>query len=92
MDDDALVAVVRSDLATTMGLRGEPTEVRVTRWRHALPQFEVGHLERVAAWRDQLRAACPGTVVAGAGMTGLGIPACIGQGRAAARGLLEAVA
>jgi oxygen-dependent protoporphyrinogen oxidase len=90
LEDDELVDAVRADLATTMGLRAPPAEVRVTRWARALPQFEVGHLERVRTWRADLAAHAPGLEVAGAGMSGLGIPACIGQGRAAARSLLAA--
>jgi protoporphyrinogen/coproporphyrinogen III oxidase len=90
LDDDELIDAVRADLATTMGLDGAPSEVRVTRWARALPQFEVGHLERVRAWRATLAADHPRIEVAGAGLSGLGIPACIGQGRAAARSLLAA--
>jgi oxygen-dependent protoporphyrinogen oxidase len=88
LDDDALLEVVRADLATTMQLRGEPTELRVRRWPRALPQFGVGHLDRARAWSARLAEACPGVAVAGAGVLGLGIPACIGQGRRAARAVL----
>ena len=87
LDDGELVEAVRADLAITMGLRAEPSETRVTRWARALPQFEVGHLDRVRAWRSDWPPTIPGLEVAGAGMSGLGIPACIGQGRAAARSL-----
>ena len=80
-----LVEAVTADLATTMDRVGAPTATRVTRWSRALPQFTVGHLDRVEAWQAQLAAEQPGLLVAGAGLRGLGIPACIGQGRAAAR-------
>jgi protoporphyrinogen/coproporphyrinogen III oxidase len=90
LDDEELVDAVKADLATTMGLHAAPSEVRVSRWARALPQFEVGHLERVRAWRSALAADHPRLEVAGAGLSGLGIPACIGQGRAAARSLLAA--
>ena len=85
LDDDALVEAVRADLAATMGLATTPTAVRVTRWPRALPQFQVGHLDRVQGWQARLAETRPGLVVAGAGLSGLGIPACIAQGRAAAR-------
>ncbi len=90
MDDDELVEAVVADLATTMDLVGPPSAARVTRWPRALPQFRVGHLERVRAWQDRLAADQPGVWVAGAGLSGLGIPACIGQGRAAARAVRAA--
>lgn len=85
MDDDGLVAGVLADLADTMDLHGEPLEVRVTRWPHALPQFRPGHLDRVRATDAALATALPGVVLAGAGRTGLGVPACIGQAHDAAQ-------
>jgi protoporphyrinogen/coproporphyrinogen III oxidase len=90
LTDADLVDRLLADLGTTMGVSGRPTEVRVTRWPRALPQFESGHLDRARAWQRALADSCPGLVIAGAGVLGLGIPACIGQGRAAARTVLEA--
>ena len=82
--DEDLVAAVVADLGTTMGLAGPPVHARVTRWPDALPQFRPGHLARVRAWREQLAATVPGVVLAGASYDGLGIPACVRQGRRAA--------
>ena len=89
MDDDRLVATVLDDLATTMGLHGPPDAVRVTRWPRSLPQFRAGHLDRVAEWRAALSAVAPGLLVAGAGCEGLGLPACVRQGRAAAKMVVD---
>lgn len=91
LDDGALVAKVCQELATTMGLGGEPSEVRVSRWPASFPQYEPGHLDRVAAIDAALARDAPGVVVAGAAYRGLGIPACIRQGREAARRLLALV-
>ncbi len=85
-----LVAAVLADLADTMGLRGTPEEVRVTRWLDSFPQYRPGHLERVAAMESDLAVAAPRVVVAGAALRGLGVPACIRQGRAAAARILAA--
>jgi oxygen-dependent protoporphyrinogen oxidase len=82
--DDDLVAAVMADLATTMGVTGEPVAQRVSRWDDSLPQFRPGHLARVQAWRDEVDAEAPGLVLAGAAYDGLGIPACVRQGRRAA--------
>ena len=90
LSDDELVDAVVADLGTTMGLTAAPTATRVTRWPRALPQFTVGHLDRVRSWQAELARDQPGLVVAGAGLAGLGIPACIGQGRDAARAALDA--
>ena len=82
LDDDALVAQLRDDLRTTMGVRGEPLEVAVHRWPRAFPQYPPGHLERMAALQERLPS---GLALAGALLGGVGIPACIASGRAAAR-------
>lgn len=84
LSDDAMVAAVLADLGHTMALRGEPTDARVTRWTDSLPQYRVGHLDRVADIEADLAAHAPTLVVTGAALRGLGVPACIRQGRAAA--------
>jgi oxygen-dependent protoporphyrinogen oxidase len=86
-DDESVVAGVLNDLDDLIGLDGEPTEVRVSRWRDGFPQYEPGHLDRVAAIEADLAAALPFVRVAGASYRGIGVPACIRQGREAARSL-----
>jgi oxygen-dependent protoporphyrinogen oxidase len=84
--DDELVDVALRDLATVLG-RPLPAvaATHVQRWGGGLPQYAVGHRARVEA----ARAALPPTVVVGgAAYDGVGIPACIGSGRAAARDLV----
>ncbi|MDV2503333.1 MAG: protoporphyrinogen oxidase [bacterium] len=91
LDDEALVARVRADVDDILAVRGEPLFVRIFRWPRAMPQYTMGHLERVAA----IEAACerhPGLALAGASYRGLGIPDCIHQGRQAAERLLQALA
>lgn len=85
LDDDALVGAVRTDLATTMSLNAEPQEVRISRWERSLPQFRPGHLELVADIEQSLANDAPWVQVTGAWARGLGIPACIHQGRQAAQ-------
>lgn len=90
MDDATLVERIRADLATTMDLRDEPSAVRVQRWPRSFPQFPPGHQARIAAAQAELAAIAPTVAVAGAAINGVGIPACIGSGRAAARAVLAA--
>lgn len=89
LSDHDLVAVLTDDLADTMGTDGAPVAARVTRWTDALPQYRPGHLGRVRAWRAELADTAPGVVVAGAAFDGLGLPACIRQGRTAAHGVAD---
>jgi oxygen-dependent protoporphyrinogen oxidase len=85
MDDDELVAALCADLAATMGITAAPVAARVARWALGFTQYTVGHLERVDRIEAALRRDCPGVAVAGSPYRGLGLPACIRQGREAAR-------
>ena len=82
-DDSELAGVAAADLAAATGVRGEPADVRVSRWGGGLPQYTVGHAERVARIRAGV-AAQPGLAVCGAVYDGIGIPACIASARLAA--------
>jgi oxygen-dependent protoporphyrinogen oxidase len=82
-EDEELVRIARGELAALMGIRAEPVLARVFRWVRANPQYEVGHLERVAEIR-RLCAARPGLAVAGCAYEGVGIPDCVRQGQEAA--------
>lgn len=85
--DDDLVRAVVQDLEAMVGPLPQQIDSRVTRWGGALPQYAVGHLERVRRVRDAV-ARQPGLAVAGAAYDGVGIPACIRSGRGAARAVL----
>jgi oxygen-dependent protoporphyrinogen oxidase len=82
-DDQDLVSLAAAELAEATGVSGAPVESRVTRWGGGLPQYNVGHLDRVARIRAAV-AAQPGLAVAGAAYDGVGIPACIATARQAA--------
>jgi protoporphyrinogen/coproporphyrinogen III oxidase len=85
MAADDLVAGLRADLRTTVGIEADPVAVRVSPWHHGFHQYGVGHLDRVARIDAALEADTGGRIrVAGAAYRGLGIPACIRQGRDAA--------
>ncbi|EIE99597.1 protoporphyrinogen oxidase [Saccharomonospora glauca] len=81
--DDVLVTRVRSDLAELTGITAEPVDTYVMRWGGGLPQYGVGHAERVARI-ERAVARLDGLAVAGAALHGVGIPACVATGTAAA--------
>ena len=89
--DDELAALAAAELAEATGVRGAPTGTRVTRWGGALPQYTVGHLDRVAAIRAAV-AAQPGLAVCGAAYDGVGIPACVATAREAVSQVLAFLA
>jgi oxygen-dependent protoporphyrinogen oxidase len=81
-DDAELAALAAADLRDATGVRGEPVDARVSRWGGGLPQYSVGHLDRVVRIRAGV-AALPGVAVCGAAYDGVGIPACISTARLA---------
>ena len=82
LEDDELIELVRRELRPLLGIGAEPVDARVTRWGGGLPQYAVGHLERVARVRAAV-AGVPGLGVCGAAFDGVGIPACIASAKAA---------
>jgi oxygen-dependent protoporphyrinogen oxidase len=91
MDDDEVLRRLRAELADLLGVTGPPLDARLVRWPEAFPQYEVGHQARVERIEAALARDAPGIAVAGGPYRGIGIPACIAQGRAAARQLRGAV-
>lgn len=86
--DEALVTASLTDLRDAVGLTAAPVATRVTRWHQGLPQYPVGHVHRV----ERIRAAVdqvPGLALCGAVYQGVGIPACVASGRAAAESVLD---
>lgn len=83
LDDDQLVGRVRAELSTLCGIKAEPCYAEANRWWKAMPQYTLGHLDRLT----QLDAALSrygGLVLTGAGYHGVGIPDCIRDGALAA--------
>lgn len=86
LDDDAMIRMVRDELADIMGVTAEPEIAEIFRWDKGNPQYDVGHLERVAA----LEAKCePGLFLAGSAYRGVGIPDCTKDGQRAAEAVVE---
>ncbi len=85
MADEDLVDKLLEELRWTAGIEAEPTEVRITRWPRSFPQYRPGHAERIASIDARLAREAPGIVLTGAAYRGLGLPACVHQGRRAAK-------
>lgn len=83
-DDDELTNAVLDDLDRLLGIVGTPGAIHVTRWQRGLPQYQVGHLDRVEFAESAIRLEAPGIAIAGAALRGSGIPDCIKQGQRAA--------
>ena len=81
--DDELVEMARTELGDLLGISGDPVITRLFRWTRQSPQYEVGHLQRVAAIDEHL-GALPGVFLTGSGFRAIGIPDCIADARATA--------
>ncbi|MCX7431227.1 MAG: protoporphyrinogen oxidase [Planctomycetia bacterium] len=86
LDDGRLLPLVLAELRDVLGVRGTPRLVQIDRWRGAMPQYTVGHADRVATIQ-QLVASHRGLALAGAAYEGVGIPQVIASGQAAAASL-----
>jgi oxygen-dependent protoporphyrinogen oxidase len=81
LSDEALLGLAQSELRDILGVRVEPHFTRIYRWERGNPQYDVGHLDRIAAIE---RLQPDRIVLAGAAYRGVGIPDCVKQGRDAA--------
>lgn len=80
--EDEIKAVLRRELRDTLGFEREPAFWRIFRWPQGLPQYVLGHGERLRRI-DARVASHPGLALAGSSYRGVGIPDCIASGRAA---------
>ena len=87
LSDDQIIAIVRTELQQIIGLRGEPEFARVYKWKSAMAQYGVGHLERLDRI-ERLRQQMPGLALAGNAYSGIGVPDCVRTGSEAARQFL----
>ncbi len=78
--DDELVQSAQEEFAELLEISGPPLFARLFRWQRQSPQYQVGHLERMAALETRL-SATPGLFLTGSGFRAIGIPDCIADGR-----------
>jgi protoporphyrinogen/coproporphyrinogen III oxidase len=89
-DDAAMAASVRRELRELLGITGEPVLTRIHRHPQAMPQYRVGHLDRMARI-DARVAEHPGLALAGNAYRGVGIPDCIHSGELAAEAVADSL-
>jgi protoporphyrinogen/coproporphyrinogen III oxidase len=88
LNDDQIIGIVRKELQQIIGLRAAPLFARVYKWKSAMAQYSVGHLERLERI-ERLRQELPRLALAGNAYRGIGVPDCVRSGREAAKQALE---
>ena len=87
LSDDQIVGIVRNELQQILGVRAAPHFARIYKWKSAMPQYGVGHLERLDRI-ERLGQGLPGLALSGNGYRGIGVPDCIRSGREAVAALV----
>ncbi len=88
LDDAQVGEVVRRELGELLGAQGEPLLMTISRHARAMPQYTLGHLERVGAIRETM-ARHPGLFLTGNAFDGVGVPDCVRGARATADSVAE---
>lgn len=88
LSDKEIEETVLQDLKKTTDITGRPQQTVITRWKKGMPQYTVGHQQRVAEIKQILQKECPNIHVAGSSFEGISIPECIAQGKQVAQQLL----
>jgi oxygen-dependent protoporphyrinogen oxidase len=88
LDETEMATRVEADLRELLGIREDPCLIEVAKWERSMPQYEVGHLERVSDI-EKLAGELPGLALAGNAYRGAGIPDCVRSGEKAAEAMLK---
>ncbi|KHE66809.1 protoporphyrinogen oxidase [Halobacillus sp. BBL2006] len=89
LSDEEIVEICLRDLNQTMDITERPDFSVVTRWHDSMPQYKVGHKERLDQITAEMKEHLPGIYLAGNSYRGIGLPDCMDQGEEAVRQVLE---
>jgi oxygen-dependent protoporphyrinogen oxidase len=90
LETSEMLSQVERDLSELFGIKSKPLFTEVSKWQNSMPQYEVGHLDRVQAIETEL-AQLPDLALAGNAYRGAGIPDCIRSGETAAEQLIKSL-
>jgi oxygen-dependent protoporphyrinogen oxidase len=90
LDEDEIIQRVRADLRDLLGIEKPPLFTELAKWHRSMPQYHVGHLERVKRIEERV-ATLPCLALAGNAYSGVGIPDCVRGGETAADKILSSL-
>lgn len=88
LSDDEMVTAARAEFRALCGVEAAPRLMEVRRWPRAMPQYGVGHLERVDTI-ERMAASLNGLALAGSAYRGVGVPDCVHSAEEAAQRIFE---
>ncbi len=91
LHEDEILRIAREELRQILGISAEPLFTRIYKWKAAMAQYTVGHLERLDRIDRRLRQQLPGLALAGNAYRGIGVPDCVHSGKQAAEQALFAM-
>ena len=86
LNETEMAKRVEADLRELLGIDEDPRFIEVAKWERSMPQYEVGHLDRVSEI-ERLAGELPGLALAGNAYRGAGIPDCVRSGEKAAESM-----
>ena len=89
MDEAQLQEVGLNDIEQALGFRDKPISVEITKWKNAMPNYTIQHPESIKSINEKLASDYPNIVIAGCSYYGVGIGACITNGKEIANQLVE---
>ncbi|PTY78394.1 protoporphyrinogen oxidase [Heyndrickxia sporothermodurans] len=89
LSDAEIEQIVFDDLNKLVELSDEPDFTIVSRWKNAMPQYTIGHEERVKALKDNIVKNLPGVIIGGSSFEGISVPDCISQGESIVKDVLQ---
>ena len=91
MSDDELIAVAKQDIATSLHVNEEPALAHVTKWIDQMPRYDLSHRATRDALIEQLAVHYPNVTLAGCSFYGVGVGACMQNGRDVATRIISAI-
>ncbi|PLT33806.1 protoporphyrinogen oxidase [Bacillus sp. V5-8f] len=89
LSDEDITKIVLEDLNKTMSITEKPDFSIITRWKDSMPQYTVGHKQRIEGVKNSVKKELPGVFLAGSSFEGLGLPDCIDQGERAVEDVVK---
>ncbi|MEG0438330.1 MAG: protoporphyrinogen oxidase [Solibacillus sp.] len=91
MSDEELTAVAREDIRLSLGIEAQPKIVNVTKWIDQMPRYDLAHKDALHVIVEDLKIHYPNVILAGCSYFGVGIGACIQNGKTTAQQIINAI-